>query len=259
MNSLIINDLHGGSKYGLIHPDWQSKRTFLVSKWLYDKWCEYQLLLPKEIDLLILNGDLIDGPNVKERSSGILETSLSEQVEMCIKILEPLVKRCKTIIRLDGSGYHEQRGDELRLLDEYFHTRKPRDYRDEVVQNIELPGKVILNVKHEPESGKVLYKGTALNREIIHAIHAEASRGYPKANILIRGHLHSYSMIDIDNKQMIINPCWCLAKPRDMKKHYYQWSPCIGGTLLIPNKMCHHGYQIVTTYWHPPHLGSIKI
>ena len=62
--------------------------------------------MPK-LDLLFLNGDLIDGTQHRSEGTGMITTKLSEQVSMAIDCIEPLAAKAKKIIRLEGTGYHE--------------------------------------------------------------------------------------------------------------------------------------------------------
>lgn len=99
----FVGDIHAGSWWGLWPRDLLPERGFVGVRYLLDCWEDLLRRWPRRIDLLILSGDLIDGPQKKSGGTGVFATSDREQMEGAIEILRPLAKRAERIIRLTGT------------------------------------------------------------------------------------------------------------------------------------------------------------
>ncbi|HQP92503.1 MAG TPA: hypothetical protein PK570_00925 [Thermoanaerobaculia bacterium] len=86
----FLGDIHAGSWWGL----WPRSRLpgdgFLGPRYLLDCWDDLQRRWPKKLDLLILAGDLIEGPQRRSGGHGVFSVSDKEQVEGAISLLRPL-------------------------------------------------------------------------------------------------------------------------------------------------------------------------
>jgi hypothetical protein len=204
--------------------------------------------LPRKIDLCVLNGDIVDGAQRRSSGTGLLSTCMSEQVQMAIELLEPVLRKCERVIRLEGTAYHETFDGPLSALDEHFGIEMPRGIK-RMVRDIQL-GDAMLNIKHQPEGEGCLYRGTALDREALWATVSETMHKIPRATHIVRAHLHSYARICGFGKEVIHAPCWALQSPYAVNKRRYRWIPDIGYILMVADdKMGHAGYVTkVKTY-----------
>lgn len=250
----IVADLHCGSRFGLYPKSEHNNKTPEAVRWLWDCW----MWLVKEwpaLDLLILNGDEIDGKQSRAASTGLWTADLSEQVGYAIECLKPFAKKAKKIIRQNGTGYHVSMEQPLRQLDEHFDIKQV-DATRSVVRDIQLANGAILNVKHQPEGEGTLYRGTALDREVLWACVSSYMKGIPRATHIIRSHLHSSAHLRGFGAEINFTPGWCLQQPYALHKRRYRWIPDIGATLLIRDPLGYKGYRVVTKTFDIPQLGA---
>lgn len=257
---VIIADIHDGNINAVCSP-WargyiKHPRKKHLQKKLYKawQWCSTQLTKP-EIDLLIINGDAIDGDNRKDLGSEVWTTSMLDQ----LKDVEQLITShytFKNVIVTTGSGYHVKRGSDpleevlaerlatyetdgelgrkLRgeVLPKYF-TKKEGDTRVNGTHYRYTDYKwrfkalnEIFSVTHHVSHSKVeFYRSTPLAREMVTA-ELDASKYSPneRPTILIRSHTHYYCLLDFSSSTGVITPAW---KYPDEYLHHGG----IGGTL----------------------------
>lgn len=248
----VVADLHCGSRWGLRYkPNASDPYTSPADLWLWDCWTRLINIWP-EVDLLILNGDLIDGSQRKSEGTSTLTTCIDEQVDIAINCLRPLVNKAKKVIRMRGTGYHETLHGNLSTLDREFGIKRPSGDKS-LVRDIYLDGtpdspdneKVVLNVKHNPEGSRTLYLGTTLDRETRWATLAEAAHAMPKADFIVRSHIHFASEFTdhAQGKTIITTPCFCRQQPYALEKRYYGWKPVIGGLLMERDDLCTKGWK----------------
>jgi hypothetical protein len=250
----IVADLHCGSRWGLYPKSKMPPDTPEAVRWLWSCW-EWLIENWPPLDLLILNGDEIDGKQGRAASTGLWNADLSAQVDYAIECLEPLVKKARKVIRQNGTGYHVSTEQPLRQLDEHFRVN-PTDAARSIVRDIQLADGAILNVKHQPEGEGTLYRGTGLDREVLWACLSETVKGLPKATHLIRSHLHSSAHLRGFGKEINFTPGWCLQQPYALHKRRYRWMPDIGATLLVRDPLGFHGYRVVTKTFDLPRVEA---
>jgi len=252
----IVADFHCGNKCGLLPPSYWNEHTPEAIKWLWKQWCELQALWPKRLDLLIINGDPIDGKQHRSAGTGLVDNDLSGQVRIAIECLEPLVTRAGKTIRMCGTAYHETFDGPLAALDEHFGIQRPSTMQKEIVRDIELEDGAILNIKHQPEGEGCLYRGTNMDRELLWATITETCKKLPKATHIVRSHLHSDGYMRGFGKEFVSTPCFCLQAPYALHKRRYRWVPDIGGVLMRSDKCGYKGYTTATKTFPIPAEGA---
>ena len=188
---LILSDMHCGHLVGLTHPgdnpryddvrkDGTEYRDFL---W---KWFEKEVKLLGKIDVLVHNGDAIDGKGDKSGGTEQICMDRNEQAAMAANVLSRI--RTKDVRLTYGTGYH---------------TGSLEDYED-VVSNIlgcprpsatldlELNG-VVFNFKHKAGGSQIPHgRLTAQLRDKLWN-NIWAMRGeFPESNIQVRSHNHYF-------------------------------------------------------------------
>lgn len=88
----IVSDLHVGSEWGLWPPGVaESGRSFpqnVGQRWLWRQWVRAWESAPRP-DALVLNGDLIDGPQARALGRGTMSSDLDLQQRALLRVLEP--------------------------------------------------------------------------------------------------------------------------------------------------------------------------
>jgi len=192
---LIVSDLHCGHRGGLTPPSWQynkdddenvrGKFGFLQST-VWDWFCRTSATIGP-VDLLVVNGDAIDGKGEKSGGTELLTADRREQCEIaaeCINIIER-----KKLLLIRGTPYH---------------TGKDEDWEDVLAGMVNATDvgshewfdaeDVIFDCKHKVGRSEVPYgRGTATNREAIWNILWSERDVQPDANVIVRSHVHYFA------------------------------------------------------------------
>ncbi len=184
---LVISDLHCGHEVGLTAPSHDITKGRLarfspMRKTIY-KWAVKTIDALRPIDVLLVNGDAIDGRCDKSGGLEQIEADRSEQVDMAtqfIKVINP-----KHVLMAYGTGYHTGNKEDWEN-----DIAKKVDARIESEGNVEILGNVINYRHHLGRSAIPHGRVTAVLRERLWN-EEWANRGeYPRANIIIRSHVH---------------------------------------------------------------------
>lgn len=192
---VIISDLHCGHKVGLTHPNWQYQPGFAGNKYLAlaqkEMWDAYASMMDKlkPIDMLIVNGDCIDGRNDK---SGGVELCLPDRIHQvgcaadCIKYAESP----KTVI-VRGTDYHVGKEEDWEdILADKVGAISVTDQ-----EYVDVNG-LMFDVKHYVGSSRVPHgRYTAIAREKVWNTLCNERHEFPKCDIIIRSHVHYHGYV----------------------------------------------------------------
>lgn len=249
----FLGDIHCGSHYGLWPDELLPSRGYSGVKYLNECWSHLCDSWP-QLDMLVLMGDLIDGPQAKSKGTGLFDTDLSKQAEGAIEVIQQAVDKLQPsrILRVDGTPYHEGFHGAMRLIDKHFQIAK-RDSQQVIDINLGTKKEpAILNVAHHPMGGSTLYAGTQLDKEMLWA-NLSAHRGkVPAVRWIVRAHRHFFGLMRDGWTTMIANPCWQLATPHAVKGNYWKWQPDIGGVLMSRDETEELSYSIRPTLYDLP-------
>ena len=119
---LIIGDLHCGSMCGLTHPDWfvSKGRNQFYANLQREMWDDYLEMCNDfgKVDVLIVNGDVIDGKGGRSGSTELVTADMFEQCDMAVKALEQ-IDAGTTLDRQEEQGVvprHEREGCDYMVL-----------------------------------------------------------------------------------------------------------------------------------------------
>ena len=190
---VVISDLHCGHQVGLTPPDWQYRKVKMdVAKqnkyadvqdqcW---KFYEKTILSLQPIDILVVNGDAIDGNEPKSGGIELIHTCRDKQSTMAADAIR--LAKAKQIVMTYGTGYH---------------TGIAEDWENNVAglvgakkigahEWIDVNG-LIMDFKHKVGSSGVPHaRGTSIAKaklwNNLWALHSMQ----PLADVLIRSHVH---------------------------------------------------------------------
>jgi hypothetical protein len=207
---LAIGDLHIGSE-GAIMPEevnsddcspGRNHRYFpnQIQKDIYKKWEEMVQDVPRP-DILLLNGDLVDGKNYKENGMGSWTTDSLLQA----RVLADLVKMIKPrqILATSGSPYHTDRNPNVdKIAVEMCGGTFKGGYA-----NININGKRIY-AQHKVSVSKSSwqYRTTPLGRALVLAALNEKEMGH--YDIVLKSHAHYFCYAGFSNSLGMILPSW---------------------------------------------------
>jgi len=198
---LLMGDTHCGHLVGLTPESWAVTYSPLSTtkrrKWAYicrALWSAFDEILHElpKLDFVVANGDLIDGKGKKSGGTELITSDMNEQCEMAISVLKHVKKFCKKdapFFGTYGTDYHSSSdGDEWENI-------IAKAVLDSIGSHewINVNG-CVLDIKHKESSSTVPYSrhtGPAKSGiwNNIWAMRDEQ----PKADLLIRSHVHYYS------------------------------------------------------------------
>lgn len=194
---MVIADLHSGHNGGLTPPDWDSRPGDAYGSRVYGLWQMRRKMWKAyagwcaelQPDVLIVNGDAIDGKGKKSGSTELLTSDRTEQIDMAVACIKET--NAKRIVMSYGTAYH---------------TGYDEDWEKEIADkaNAESIGGeddlnvsgLIINYRHHSGRSSIPHgRGTPLARARLWNV-LWAQRGeYPKAKIIIRSHVHYHTYI----------------------------------------------------------------
>jgi len=200
---VAISDLHCGHRVGLTPPRFQIDPS--RGKWGHVEaqlWEAYTGMIDRRghIDILIVNGDCIEGKGVRSGGTEIIEADRNKQCEMAIECIN--YAKASKVIMTYGTGYHTGSNED-------FEDTIAREINAEKIGGqewVDVNG-LIFDIKHKTGSTTVPYsKGTAISKDrlwnLLWAEHDEQ----PLADILIRSHVHYFFFCGGDNWLGVVTP-----------------------------------------------------
>lgn len=186
---IVISDMHCGHRAGLTPPDYQmNPNRTKYGKIQKEMWDKYQQAVEKyqPVDLVIHNGDAIDGKGQKSGGTELITADRDEQVSIAADCLR--LWKAPKIVLTYGTGYHTG-------TDEDWEGVLAATLGAEIHSHafIDVDG-VVFDCKHKISSSIVPYgRHTAPSRDWLWNV-LWAERGLqPKANVFIRSHVHYFT------------------------------------------------------------------
>jgi len=209
MKIAAIGDLHCGHRAGLTPPGWQlpirgpNKRRNEWGKLQHELWREYLHIIDSigNVDLLLVNGDCIDGRGQASGSTELITPDVGAQVDMAIECID----QWNTPERVMSYGTA-------------YHTGKYRDSEKDIARYFAATiqshpfvkiGGITIDMKHKVgRSGIPHGRGTALSKERLwNTQWYLRDGGQPLADLILRSHVHYYTYIgEADWTAMILPP-----------------------------------------------------
>lgn len=228
---VALGDIHAGSRAAICVPDMPlseggSFRYSAAQRALYDAWT----LLAKEWqnpDVLIVNGDAIEGQARKESGVSCWSTDLDDQLN-CAAILIRQFNAKKTYI-IEGTGYHVDAGGKSleHHLGVQLNAEKIGPAGQRAAQEVFLQvGAHTFHAAHHISVGTGWYKTTPLARELVFALLNESD--FHKTDIILRSHVHYFCGVEFHRQRGYTLPCWQLRTRYMMKKSAFGMTPSIG-------------------------------
>jgi len=231
---LVLSDLHAGSAFGLLPPDFISAENNHImpnsgQEYLYKHFDGLlKRLAPRQIDFIVVNGDIMDGEQRKTNGDTLALHRLCDQREAAYKLLRPWQQAFPKADWhfVTGTRYHEVMPEVEQLTVMLFGEKKT------VNRSLKLSiGDAVLSFNHEI-SGTGDMKGNAMEKEIIRELTAMAEHGWEASDALIRSHLHTYRLLARQDKLCVISPCWQLQTDFMSRKSTTAMIPSLGAIVL---------------------------
>ena len=210
---VLLGDPHCGSVYGITPPEeWKASKYRKLQEESWEKYLGLTKQWPAP-DVLIANGDLIEGNQSRQGGAELVTADRSVQCDMALRAIE--IWKPKKVFLTYGTAYHVgekaedfERGIMERLNDRGISTV----IEGHLFLNIE--GK-IFDIRHKVGTSSIPHgRGTPLLRAMMWALCKEAKQTAPHVDILIRSHAHYYLDIKTSGPRAIILPGLQIARGR---------------------------------------------
>lgn len=243
---VVVSDLHAGSFYGLLPPSFTTYEGVVKAlnpgqEYLWQCWTDFtDRISHYNIDAVLVNGDVVDGPQRRSEGAELSLPAPQDQVKAAMRTLRLLQNRAGAAkwYFTQGTPYHvanfgqyeEQVASELDA--QRFFSVGVGDLCREVLW-LDVEG-VIIEAAHHISVSTGFYRLTALDREMQwSALSAkDATKGVPKADLVIRSHVHYFSSGEHASKQGVTTPCWQLQTRYMRKASVGRMMPDIGGLII---------------------------
>jgi hypothetical protein len=206
---VLISDLHCGCRFGLTPPAWQYHDRdgyhAKVGRFQKEFWTWFSSsidVVKKEhpVDILIANGDCIDGKGERSGGTELLESDRNEQIKISKVCIDYVGAKQKIIV--NGTPYHVGKEDDFEatlaaLLDAQYANHL----------HVDIEG-VKFDIRHKVNSSVIPHgRYTAPRREAVWSA-MWGERGLSeKANFIIRSHVHYYTLSEDAATTVVTTPC----------------------------------------------------
>lgn len=198
---LVLSDLHVFSNVGLCLPevyDVDSKLLYVsnaVQKHYFEQWCNMIRRVGK-VDILILNGDLVEGENFKERGLGVVSTNMHTQSVVAATLIKMI--DAKVIYVSNGSKYHTGQTSSDQTVCDMVDGIWVGDHHFLTVEGI------VIHFRHKSGHSSIPYsRYTSGRREAL----IQKAQG-TNVDIYIRSHTHHFGFSGDSNDITVNTPCW---------------------------------------------------
>ena len=193
---VALGDYHCGHYTGLTPPGWDGERQetlyphyYGVRRTTWD-WYKKTLKQFKPIDVLLVNGDLIDGRGPASGGTELLVMDRLEQVEMAISCVQEA--EAKAVVVTFGTAYHTGKYEDFEIV---IANRLKNCIKIGGEDNYEINGWII-NARHHVGRSSIPHgRYTPIAREQMGNAMWAARGEFPLADVLLRSHVHYYAFL----------------------------------------------------------------
>ena len=245
----VVSDLQAGSIYGMLPPNFITaegipKLQNAGQIYLWECWIDFSERLKEfKPDAIIMNGDAIDGRQRKQEATELSLNLVSDQVRAaidCLKVLKKKAPSAKwyftrgTAYHVGQAGQDEEEVAKSLGAEKYWSVGTGVYVKEVLWLNIDG---VIIEAAHHIGVSQGFYRLTQLDKEMQWSAMAakDDTKGVPKADLLIRSHVHNFQHAEHASKQGLVTPCWQLQTTFMRKNSTYRMLPDIGGVFIEIN------------------------
>ena len=210
----LLADIHVGSMFapwpqGFVDSRGAARYLNPGQQYIERIWNEGLKVCPP-LDLLIINGDVIDGEQYRQEKRYLLEPNIEWQAKAAKVLLKPWVDKLRpsgSLYWTRGTKYHESGGsawvdDMAQKLGAVPNKAGEHTW---FWRNMDIDG-VKLDVAHR-QSFYIRYRSTPLERELeFDVLVADLKKG--SADLVVRSHVHRFHTVCVDLRQGVSTPGW---------------------------------------------------
>lgn len=191
MRLLITSDWHVGHRVGLTPTEYNPKtaldmKGYDVRSWIWD-WFQERIARLRPFEVHVNNGDAVDGPGEKTGGTEEITTNCEAQAEIVAAIMGFVGAPRKYIIY--GTGYHTGNAEDWESV-----AAVRAGAQADTILNLQPEGtNTVFNFKHHVGGSQTpMGRHSPLSREHLWNLLWNEHGEYPKANVIVRSHVHYY-------------------------------------------------------------------
>lgn len=209
---VLISDMHCGSSYGLTPPEFFESKFHKRERMQQEAWESYRSITEtwRAPDILILNGDAIEGLQSKQGGAELVVTDRLKQVEIAVDCLK--LWHAKQIFMTYGTKYHV--GEQAEDFE--YQIAKHPDIQATIEGRLflDIEG-MTFDIRHKVGSSSIPHgRATAVIKEMMWDLIEEAVGTGPHIDVVVRSHAHYHIWVEDPDKVMIITPGLQLKRGR---------------------------------------------
>ncbi len=212
----VYSDIHDGSFTSVcsaeptIGESGGSYRPNKLQKVLFNAWQDSIDSLSKKADLLVINGEPMDGANPRQLGQQSWTTDINDQMEDSAKLIKMIPHDNLMFVR--GSGYHVQVGatNYEEVLANRMGATGYKAYGGSGLTDyyafVDINKKMFNFTHHVGFNKWAAYRTTAIARELA-GMHFEAGKLH-KADVIVRSHVHYFVHVEFPHTPGVSTPAW---------------------------------------------------
>lgn len=205
---VAIADLHCGHVSGLTPPEWWfglaggTEQRMQWAEVQRELWREYMSLVTahRGPDLLIVNGDLIDGTGEKSGGTEHVTVDLYEQASMACRAIEEW--QAQRVVITYGTRYHTAHDGQD--MEKFIARQCGAEVHSHPFLNVDG---VIFDVKHHTTGGQLPHtRASVLGKEWLWNVMWGLKDEQPQGHVYLRAHLHFFCAVSDSMRLAILQP-----------------------------------------------------
>ena len=233
---VALGDMHCGSRNAVCVPNFELSNGDRLQhgeaqRALYDAWASVAKDWA-EPDILIANGDLVEGQARKESGVPVWSTDMDDQIDCAAALIQMF--KAKKYFLTEGTGYHTDQGGKSleHWIGERIGAEKIGTKGSRAAQELFLKvGDFTFHAAHHISCGQGWYRTTPMARELVFALLNESHKH--KVDVILRSHCHYFCGVEFTRQKGFTVPCWQGQTNYMRKKSALGMIPDIGALRFI--------------------------
>ena len=210
----IIADTHCGHEYGLTPPGWSKERYLNIHRPFWD-WYQQKAKEVGKLDVLVCNGDMVDGRGTRSGGVEELEVRRDHQIQMaeeCIDVFD-----AEKVIITTGTAYHTGQEEDWEGV---LARQIGAEFYDQFVLEVNPfeewlsspRSRMYFDFKHHVGGSSIPHgRATAVLRAKLWESIKALRDGSQRPNVVVRSHVHYHIMTDDADGVALTTPCLQLS------------------------------------------------
>jgi hypothetical protein len=229
---VFVSDTHVGSSFAVFPEDFKNPEdgTPVTLNRLQKRLLREWVRLASEFspaDVIVLLGDLIDGPQSRERFGTLRLLNVAHQVDAFVQLFKG-TWRWRKLYVVRGTSYHVEvqgvHAEELIARALGAEKVDSGKFSAEVLR-LKVHDKIINCAHHVGFSRVPHYRATPILRELVLS---SLGSYFGEADIVARGHVHYWVKVELGERVAFTCPSWQLPTPYQLRRGTFGLSGEIG-------------------------------